>query len=362
MLVMTDGETGSFTTGTELWQKLGSTRPVVFTVHVGGHDDPAWTTHLMQDWAAAGGGAYQYATSHGQIDRAFDRMATWLRRPANYSLSFSASHQDLPPGSVRVTTTNGSVPVIGGDVAVELVLDTSGSMTRRIGKRQRIAIARSVLRDLVSDTLPAGIPVALRTFRAGGDGCGSVLAVPLGPLDPAAMAARIARVRIAKGTKTPLGATLHQVGSDLAGVHGPAVVVLVTDGQETCKGDPAAEARALVGQGLDVRLNIVGFAIDDPALQADIARWAALGHGASYQAGDARQLGAAIARALAAPFRVLDQEGVPVAGGTVGGDPVPVPPGTYRVEVLTDPVATFEAVVVASGAGVDLVLGQDQAP
>ena len=71
-----------YTEGTDLWQKLGATRPVVFTVHVGGHNDAALTTHLMQDWAAAGGGPYQYAASHGQIDRAFDRMATWLRRPA----------------------------------------------------------------------------------------------------------------------------------------------------------------------------------------------------------------------------------------------------------------------------------------
>ena len=93
------------------------------------------------------------------------------------------------------------------------------------------------------------------------------------------MATRIARVTIGKGTRTPLGATLHAVGSDLAGVEGPTVVVLVTDGQETCKGDPAAEVRALLAQGLDVQLNIVGFAIDDAGLQADLAAWAALGHG-----------------------------------------------------------------------------------
>ena len=59
MLVMSDGETGSYTEGTELWQKLAQDHPVVYTVHTGGHNDPELSTHLMQDWAVAGGGSYQ---------------------------------------------------------------------------------------------------------------------------------------------------------------------------------------------------------------------------------------------------------------------------------------------------------------
>ncbi|MCY7417091.1 MAG: VWA domain-containing protein, partial [Chloroflexi bacterium] len=152
-------------------------------------------------------------------------------------------------------------------------------------------------------------------------------------------------------------ATLRQVAGDLAGVEGPKVVVLVTDGEETCKGDPAAEVAALVARGLDVQVNIVAFAIDDEQLQADIASWAAIGNGTSFQADDATELGAAIAKALSAPFRVYDEAGRLVASGIVGGPSVPVPVGTYRVEILTDPLASFETVVVASGAYVDLVLG-----
>ena len=53
--------------------------------------------HFMQDWAMAGGGFYQYAVSHGEMDRAFDRMATWLRRPAAYTLDVSTSEVELPP-------------------------------------------------------------------------------------------------------------------------------------------------------------------------------------------------------------------------------------------------------------------------
>ncbi len=359
ILVMSDGETLSYDMRTAMYESVGTARPLIFSVHVAGSGASVDSSNLMRD-LSSNGGHYQYAASHGDIDGAFDRVATWLRGPAPYSVSYTTAEIPRLPGSISVRSESGPV-VIGGDVAIELVLDTSGSMLRKIGKQQRIQIAKIVLRSLVTDTLPAGIPVALRTFKSGKGSCGTVMAVPLGPLDRATMAARIKGLKINKGTKTPIGATLRQVAGDLAGVEGPKVVVLVTDGEETCKGDPAAEVAALVARGLDVQVNIVAFAIDDEQLQADIASWAAIGNGTSFQADDATELGAAIAKALAAPFRVYDETGTLIASGIVGGPSVAVPVGSYRVDVLTDPMATFEAVVVTSGAGIDLVLG-DPAP
>ncbi len=70
----------------------------------------------------------------------------------------------------------------------------------------------------------------------------------------------------------------------------------------------------------------------------------------------------ALAKALAAPFRVYDRGGVVVGSGTVGGDAVKLDAGTYRVDVLTEPVVTFDAVVVGPGQDVALKLGTDQTP
>lgn len=105
------------------------------------------------------------------------------------------------------------------------------------------------------------------------------------------------------------------VAEDLAGASGQKVVVLVTDGEETCDGDAAAEIAHLRAQGIDVRVNIVGFAIDDPTLQATFEEWAQLGGGAYFNATNARELDAAVNQALAAPFRVLDAAGAEVARG-----------------------------------------------
>ena len=144
------------------------------------------------------------------------------------------------------------------------------------------------------------------------------------------------------------------MAGDLADAEGLRLIVLITDGQESCKGDPEAVIRELVAGGLDVRVNIVGFDIDDEDLRAQIARWAEAGNGQAFDANGADQLETSIAAALAAPFRVLDAAGAVVATGVVGGEPVPLPPGTYRVEVLTDPIIVREGVEVPAETSVSL--------
>jgi hypothetical protein len=72
---------------------------------------------------------------------------------------------------------------------------------------------------------------------------------------------------------------------------------------------------------------------------------------------DADELAASLAQALAAPFRVYAPgREEPLANGTVGGAGVLLDPGTYRVEVLVDPPAAFEDVIMEGGSGVSLSL------
>jgi hypothetical protein len=170
------------------------------------------------------------------------------------------------------------------------------------------------------------------------------------------MAGVINQIEPVNLVKTPLGASLEQVANDLAGVEGPKIVVLVTDGEETCEGDPGAAIQSLVAQGIEVQVNIVGFALDDDALRAQVSEWAELGNGTYFDATNAEELDEAIAAAVQAPFRVLDADGNVVATGTVGGNPVELPAGTYTVVVLTDPEQRYEDVVIGGGEEVELQL------
>jgi len=384
ILIITDAETSSFGKGTEMWQQLDVVQPRIFAVHVGGASTPVLNEHLMQDWSN-NGGYYQYTLNQSEMDRAFDRAATWLRRPAGYGLTVTSSFVEPAtpeasptaeptntpePTATEVSTEPGTLAVVapesGGEapaaqvsdqVTIEIILDTSGSMLAAMPDGQRrIDVARNVLSDLVTNQLPAGIPVTLRTFGYQPDSCDTQQIVPVQPLDPAAMAATIQGIEPVNLVRTPIGASLEQVANDLAGVEGPKVVVLVTDGEETCGGDPAAAIQSLIDQGVDVQVNIVGFALDDDALRAQFRDWARIGNGTYFDATNAQELDQAIASAFQAPFRVLDENGNEVARGTVGGEPIDVPPGTYTVVVLTDPEQRFEGVVIEPGGALELQL------
>jgi len=85
--------------------------------------------------------------------------------------------------------------------------------------------------------------------------------------------------------------------------------------------------------GIDVRIDIVGFAIDDEALKTSFRYWADLGGGSFYDAADAESLAASITQALHAPFDIYNADKAIVASGTVGGEPVDLTPGEYSVRV-----------------------------
>ena len=366
IFLMTDAESPSFDRHAEVWRWLGLVQPRIFTMQVGGCCAPRVDERTMQDWAAVGGGSYDLTRSGADIERALDRMATWLRRPADYGLVMELSPDPPPepkPGSLRVVS-GPDAPSSGadadaraaraeGDVAVEIVLDTSGSMLEKLGRRRRIDIAKDVLARLVAEQIEPGTPVALRVFRQKARSCESELAVPLSPLDPTMMAATIDAFRIERSVGTPLAAAIAAVAADLASVDGPRIVVVVSDGEESCGGDPEAAVNSLVDQGFDVSVNIVGLGLDRKG-RRQISRLAALGGGSYYDARDADGLAEALKAALGAPYVVLDESGIEVGRGTVDGHAIELPPGTYRVS-LVGATAALDAVDIESGSEVSIV-------
>ena len=241
-----------------------------------------------------------------------------------------------PPGTLQLVAQTAAAPGPGNG-AVEVILDASGSMLQRIGGVRRIELAKQALDRLVGQVIPSGTPFALRVFgHREADSCRTDLELPLSPLDRGATAARIAAVQSMNLAKTPIGASLALVPEDLAGAQGPLVVVLLTDGEETCDGDPAAAVQALRDSGLDVRVNIVGFAIGEQQLRETFRSWARAGNGSYFEANDGDELAAALSASLQLSFEVLEGDEV-IATGIVGGEAVRLAPGTYQVRVLESP-------------------------
>jgi len=275
-------------------------------------------------------GEYELRYSTGQSYMTLARRPIRVTQPADQ------------PGSLRILSVAAAGPVAaGGGNAVEIILDASGSMLQRQDGQRRIDIAKQTLTELTDATLAAGTPFALRVFghkEAGS--CRTDLEIPLTPLDRAAVARVLAGIEAKNLAKTPIAASLGKILEDLRGAQGEFVVVLITDGEETCEGDPAAAIEALKAAGVDVRVNIVGFAIDQDELKGEFRYWASLGGGAYFDATDAQQLGDSLTQAVRAPFDVYNSGGQVVASGAVGGEAVAVPAGSYVVKTRTSPERT----------------------
>jgi hypothetical protein len=308
-----DSEAGSY----ETWAAVASGNPVTLR-------------------APLAAGEYELRYSMGQSHRT---LATAPLRVAPAAQK---------PGKLRVT---GSAALAEG-IAVEVILDASGSMLQKVGTTTRIEAARATLTKLVRQTIPAGVPFALRVFGKEIGSCRSDLEMPLAPLDPNAAAQRIAALVAKNNAKTAIGASLEQAQSDLAAAKGERLLVLITDGEETCGGDPLAAIEKLKRAGVNVTLNIVGFAIDDAKLRAAFEQWSELGGGRYFDGRDAAALDAGVQAAFRRAFDVLDASNETIARGIVGGDPIELMPGSYTVRSG----AQTKAVDVRDGEQTDVTL------
>ena len=87
--------------------------------------------------------------------------------------------------------------------------------------------------------------------------------------------------------------SILQTPGDLKSVGG-GTVILITDGEESCKGDFAAAAKTLKDSGLNLTLNIVGFTLKSAPAQAQLSGLAESTGGHYYGASS----GEALARAV----------------------------------------------------------------
>jgi hypothetical protein len=244
----------------------------------------------------------------------------------------------------------------GGSVVI--VLDASGSMLQRIGAERRIDMAKKAVGQLVQKDLPDEVLFSLRVFgHKEKDSCRTDIEIAFAPLNRAQAAATVASIEAMNLAKTPIGATLAAVADDLAKQPGPHVVILLTDGEETCGGDPAAVIQSMVDSGIDVRVNIVGLAIDELMLRETFQQWARIGHGQYLDAKNSEELLSGLTQAIDQSYEVQDASGAVVASGTINGPAIELPEGNYTVHTATRENA-LNAVVKADETTVLTLTGE----
>jgi hypothetical protein len=98
-------------------------------------------------------------------------------------------------------------------------------------------------------------------------------------------------------------------------------------------------------------VHVVGFDLGDaPDAVEQLQQVAEKGRGRFYLAESADQLTAALTEAVQARYSIYDAGGNLVSSPPVGGPPVELMSGSYRIELAVDPPLTLDAVVVSRDA------------
>lgn len=192
---------------------------------------------------------------------------------ADYRLVSSfAPTVDGPDGA---PTAPGGEPSLGRN-HFAIVLDASGSMAARSGSGNRMTEAKAAIQAFVPE-LPANSTVSLRVYGHEGDNsdaakaisCAASEVVFSGAPDDGTLSDALRAVQPTGWT--PLAASIEKSAGDIPGDATDAIVYVVTDGIETCGGDPVAAASSLAKSGVKPIVNVIGFdveAADQAALKA----------------------------------------------------------------------------------------------
>lgn len=219
--------------------------------------------------------------SNGSGDGDFVPVAPALRRHALQSGTDSTTLQ-TGTGSTTLQTGTGAATIQSGvekeaePLNILFIVDGSRSMLEKLeGSNQKMDAAKQVLQNAIS-RIPSDVNLGLRVFGQGytgtqptmfGGGFGgiqidaecrnSALWVPIGRGNRRTIIEKVRQIK--PYGMTPLAYAIEQAAmQDFRGTTGKKIIILITDGADTCGGNPCEVVRRLPLFGIKIKLDVVG--------------------------------------------------------------------------------------------------------
>ncbi|WP_059174255.1 VWA domain-containing protein [Bacillus sp. FJAT-27445] len=185
-----------------------------------------------------------------------------------YKRSYEDPREALKAQQVGTTPGSQDAPAEKRAYNVEILLDSSGSMANKMGSKTRMELAKEAIRKFAS-SLPKEANISLRVYGHKGTGaekdkqlsCGSNELV-YSPQSYNATELDSALEKFKPAGWTPLAEAIKAAQDDLANFKGKEnknIIYVVSDGIETCGGNPVEAAKTLKASGIDPVVNIIGF-------------------------------------------------------------------------------------------------------
>jgi len=173
---------------------------------------------------------------------------------------------ETPEGaSVNQSSTDGS------QTNIVILLDASGSMAAKNGGKTKMETAKEAIKKFVS-SMPENANVSLRVYGHKGSNkdsdkklsCDSTeLLYDLKPYNEADFQDSLDKFQPTGWT--PIAKAINETKADFekANKDGKNMIYVVSDGIETCDGDPVAAAKDLHDSNIKAVVNIIGFDVDN---------------------------------------------------------------------------------------------------
>lgn len=170
---------------------------------------------------------------------------------------------------------------------IAIHLDSSGSMAGYVSGGEKMELAKSALKKYAAG-LPQDSILSLRVYGHKGTGndadkslsCSSTeVMYEANTYNEAAFSSSLGKFK--PSGWTPLAASIQNAYEDLKNTATPKtenILFVVSDGIETCDGNPVEEAKKLAESDLDIKVNIIGFNVDDKG-QRQLKETAEAGNG-----------------------------------------------------------------------------------
>jgi Ca-activated chloride channel family protein len=159
----------------------------------------------------------------------------------------------------------GQVDEQGGPVNVLILIDSSYSMKDKLGEGEpKMISAKRVLESTLA-RIPPDVNIGLRVFGQGYSGSPEIdcqqssLLVSIGNGNRRSIIEQVRQLR--PFGLTPLTFALMQAERDLRRANGQKTIILISDGAETCGGDPCEYISRLHRLGVNIKVDIVGLGL-----------------------------------------------------------------------------------------------------
>ena len=190
-----------------------------------------------------------------------------LKEQIDYSPTFAEPYLPEPE---LVVSSDSTVKTPNPDYAI-LLLDASSSMLSSVDNQQKMTIAKNAVKRF-AHTLGSDRNLSLIVYGHGGTqnnsdkqlSCSTIdELVPMGPYNEESFVETVDGVQ-AKGW-TPLASAIKKAHQASLNYDGNIIIYIVSDGLETCDGDPIKEAQEFVNNPGSRHVNIIGFDVDQEA-------------------------------------------------------------------------------------------------